>query len=64
MDRDTSGLWDQVKGDLHRRMEGQMGNGRALRYVSRVYLHLAQRDPQALQRILTSLALEDQGFRE
>lgn len=62
VDPDTSGLWDQVKGDLHRRLSRNQPNGAALRAVSRIYLEVARRDPGSLQRILTDLKLQDGGY--
>jgi hypothetical protein len=63
VDPDTAGLWEQVKGDLHRRLSVDQGNGRALRIVSRIYLDMARRDPAGLARVLTGLQLEDQGYQ-
>jgi len=63
MDPDTSGLWEQVKGDLHRRLSKDHGNGAALRFVSRLYLDLARRDPDGLVRMIQRLKLEDGGYQ-
>lgn len=62
VDPDTSGLWDQVKGDIHRRTESRIGNGRALRLVARIYLDLARRDKAGLDRIIDRIKLEDGGY--
>lgn len=59
MDPDTAGPWDQVKGELHRRFEEDLGNGRALRMVSRIDLRTAVRDTGALSRTVTRLRLEN-----
>ncbi|MFZ2058379.1 MAG: hypothetical protein WAV54_13305 [Acidimicrobiales bacterium] len=61
LDQDTSGLWDQVKGDLKRR-QGRVTNGKALRIVARLYLELARRDKAELGRMMDRLRLEDEGF--
>ena len=63
MDTDTAGLWEQVCGDLHRRLAAPLTNGPALRIVSRVYLDMARRDPNTLVRVLDRLKLEDSGFQ-
>ena len=62
MDPDTAGLWDQVKGDLHRQFAERLGNGRSLRVVSRLYLDLARRDRAGLGRMIDQLKLEDKGY--
>src|SRR5487761_2506920 len=46
VDANTSGLWEQVKGDIHTRA-GKMGNAGYLRIVSRVYLDLVRQDKGA-----------------
>jgi len=62
IDPDTSGIWEQVKGDLHRRQGKRIGNGKALRIVARLYLELARRDKAELGRMMDRLKLEDEGF--
>lgn len=63
LDPDTGGMWDQVKGDLHRRLGQDLSNGAALRWVARVYLDAAQRDPQGVSRVIDRLRLGDGGYR-
>ncbi len=62
MDPDTAGLWDQVKGDLHRQFGGRLGNGRALRVVARLYLEMSRQDRAGLARMVDRLKLEDAGY--
>lgn len=62
VDPDTSGLWEQVKGDLHRKTGSRVGNGPALRLVARIYLELSRRDKAGIDRIIDRLKLEDGGF--
>jgi hypothetical protein len=62
VDSDAAGLWEQVKGDLHRRRTSRVSNGEGLRVVSQIYLDIARRDRAELGRILDRIKLEDQGF--
>ena len=62
MDPDTDGLWEQVKGDVHRRLSKEQGNGAAIRIVSRLDLDMARRDPEGLARAIQRLKLEDVGI--
>ena len=61
VDANTSGLWEQVKGDIHTRA-GKMGNAGYLRIVSRVYLDLVRQDKGAIDRAVTRIKLEDGGY--